>query len=74
MGGIAMYEYKTETLSVSGKFAAAFLNRANEKDAVVFNEEFIKNCTDGWELLTYTFMSGIGPNAGLLVTYRREKK
>ena len=66
-----MYEYKTEILRTGLKL---FSDKASESDASQFNEVFSEKCTDGWELLTYTYMQEVfGARGSLLVTFRRMK-
>ena len=67
-----MYEYKTEILSTGIKL---FTDKASEADANQFNEIFNERCVDGWELLTYSYMStSMQAKGALLVTYRRKKQ
>ena len=67
-----MYEYKTEILTTGLKW---FSDKASEADASQFNEIFTARCTDGWELLTYSYMAtSLQAKGALLVTYRRKKQ
>ena len=66
-----LYEYKTKILSTGVKL---FRDKASEADAGQFNEVFEQECTDGWELLTYSYMAEVlGVKGALLVTFRRKK-
>jgi len=67
-----MYEYKTEILSTGMKW---FSDKANESDVSQFNEIFTERGTEGWELVTYSYMAtSLQVKGALLVTYRRKKQ
>ena len=66
-----MYEYKTEVVSTEVKL---FSDKANEFDVQKFNQIFGERCSDGWELVTYSYMAtSLQVRGALLVTYRRKK-
>jgi len=76
--GDSSYEYKTELMNGKTKFIAA---NTNKSDAANFNDELEESGTDGWELVTYCFMTGLTAvslltfmsKGTLLATYRRKK-
>jgi len=66
-----MYEYKTEILKTGVNW---FSDKADSKDVDQFNEFFNQQCTDGWELVTYSYMAtAISVRGALLATFRRPK-
>ena len=76
--GDSAYEYKTVLMNGKSKFLAT---NANKSDADNFNDEINESSEDGWELVTYSFMSGFTvvslltfmSKGTLLATYRRKK-
>ena len=66
-----MYEYKTEVIFTGTKW---FSDKANNSDAEKFNRIITERCTEGWELVTYSYMAtSIQIRGALLVTYRRKR-
>ena len=66
-----MYEYKTEVIMTGVKW---FSDKANESDVENFNQVITERCTEGWELVTYSYMStSLQVKGALLVTFRRKK-
>ena len=66
-----MYEYKTEVISTEVKL---FSDKASESDIQKFNQIITERCSDGWELVTYSYMAtSLQVRGALLVTYKRKK-
>jgi len=67
-----MYEYKTEII---GGSLNLFSNKANSNDLVKFNNIFNEYAAEGWDIVTYCYMSeGLTSVKGdLLATFRRKK-
>jgi len=76
--GDSTYEYKTELMNGKTKF---FASTNKKSDADNFNDELNEFSVDGWELVTYCFMSGLTvaslitfmSKGTLLATFRRKK-
>ena len=66
-----MYEYKTEILTTDIKW---FSDKASEADIRQFNERFTERSSEGWELVTYSYMATtVQIKGALLVTYRKKR-
>ena len=66
-----MFEYKSEILKTGLKVVK---DKANEADVAQFNDVFNEQAKEGWELVTYSYMSEVfGVRAALLATFRRQK-
>jgi len=67
-----MYEYKSEILKTGVNW---FSDKAKESDVDQFTEFFNQKCTDGWELVTYSYMAtSISVRGALLATFKRPKQ
>jgi len=65
-----MYEYKTEILETKTKWLS---DKANESDIFVLNELFNTREKDGWELVTYSYMStSMQVKGATLITFKRK--
>jgi hypothetical protein len=67
-----MFEYKSEVLITTIKW---FNDRANEADIARLDELINKRVEEGWEFVTYSYMTntaGIRSSA-ILITFRKEK-
>jgi len=66
-----MFEYKTEILETSVKF---FSGLANKKDINELEKLININASEGWELVTYSYMMGENDIKGIFViTFRKQK-
>ena len=76
--GDSTYEYRTELMHGKTKL---IVSNKKQSDADNFNDELEEGCTDGWELVTYTYMTGLNvlslltflSKGTLLATYRRRR-
>lgn len=67
-----MYEFKTEILKTSKKYG--FHDSANEKDIRKLDELLEKRQEEGWELVTYSYMTNaFGLWSAYSITFRRNK-
>ncbi|MDR2699091.1 MAG: DUF4177 domain-containing protein [Candidatus Methanoplasma sp.] len=67
-----MTRYKSEIVRVTFKL---MMSSINESEVTKLNELIEKRSSEGWELVTYTFMGGGGGNdfgRGILVTFKRD--
>ena len=66
-----MYIYKTEILTVSTKW---FSDKANPGDISMLDELLNERASEGWELVTYDYMStSMQVKGAFVVTFRKEK-
>lgn len=66
-----MYEYKTEVLYTKTKWST---DKAEESDIIELNNLFNARAQEGWELVTYSYMSSSFQVKGAtLVTFKRKK-
>ena len=66
-----MFEYKTEILSTGVKWLS---DKANDADASALDELINKRVLEGWELVTYSYMSTSFQSRGAtLITFKKEK-
>ncbi|MCL2288359.1 MAG: DUF4177 domain-containing protein [Candidatus Bathyarchaeota archaeon] len=68
-----MFEYKSEVLKTTYKWVN---DRANEKDIAQLDELINKRTAEGWEFVTYSYMtnhSGLSLRSAILITFRKEK-
>ena len=66
-----MLEYKTEVLKTGIKWLS---DKANEADVTELNNLINKRSSEGWELVTYSYMATTFQARGAtLVTFRRQK-
>ena len=66
-----MYEYKTEILYTKTKWTT---DKAEESDIIELNNLFNKRSQEGWELVTYSYMSNtLQIKGATLVTFKRAK-
>ncbi|MGG5371107.1 DUF4177 domain-containing protein [Enterococcus sp. AZ196] len=66
-----MYEYKTEVLYTKTKWTT---DKAEESDILELNDLFNERSQEGWELVTYSYMStSLQFKGATLITFKREK-
>ncbi|OOB78006.1 MAG: hypothetical protein ATN34_00770 [Epulopiscium sp. Nele67-Bin002] len=66
-----MYEYKTEILMVSAKW---FSDKAKPEDTDMLDKLLNERAAEGWELVTYDYMStSVQLKGGFVVTFRKAK-
>ena len=66
-----MYEYKTEVLTTGIKW---FSDKANDADVTALDELINKRALEGWELVTYSFMStSLQARGATLITFKKQK-
>jgi len=64
-----MFEYKLEVFYASAKLISTILKEHELKELTnLINER----ASEGWELVTYTFMGNIGAPNGLLITFKKQ--
>jgi len=52
-----------------------FSDKASGSDVAKFNQVITERCTDGWELVTYSYMAtSVQVRGALLVTFRKRKE
>ena len=67
-----MFEYKTELLDSRSKWG--FNDSADEKDVEKLDEFLNKRASEGWELVTYSYMTNaFGVKSTFAITFRRKK-
>lgn len=69
-----MYEYKTETITLKYKWIEG--EYVKEEDLKIMDEAFNLNQKDGWELVTYDYLTSdrkIKDQTVILATFRRKK-
>lgn len=65
-----MYEYKTEILYTETKWTT---DKASLEDVKELNDLFNKRSTEGWELVTYSYMATTFQIKGAtLITFRKK--
>lgn len=66
-----MYEYKTEVLYTKTKWTT---DKAEESDILELNDLFNERSQEGWELVTYSYMStSLQFKGATLITFKRTK-
>jgi hypothetical protein len=66
-----MYEYKTEVIFTGINWLS---DKADKADVEKFNNAFIEQSAEGWELVTYSYMATtISARGALLVTFKKPK-
>ncbi|MDR3051876.1 MAG: DUF4177 domain-containing protein [Oscillospiraceae bacterium] len=66
-----MFEYKTEVLKTGVKWLS---DKANEADVTELNNLISERASDGWELVTYSYMStSLQARGATLITFRKQK-
>ena len=66
-----MFEYKTEILKTGVKW---FSDKANEADVSELDELINERASEGWELVTYSYMStSLQTRGATLITFRKQK-
>ena len=66
-----MYEYKTEVLATGVKW---FSDKANEADVTALDELINKRASEGWELVTYSYMAtSLQVRGATLITFKKQK-
>ena len=67
-----MYEYKTELLDSRLKWG--FNDSADEKDIEKLDELLNQRAEEGWELVTYSYMTNaFGVKSAFAITFKRKK-
>ena len=67
-----MYEYKTELLDSRLKWG--FNDSADEKDIKKLDELLNQRAEEGWELVTYSYMTNtFGVKSAFAITFKRKK-
>ncbi|MDR0470098.1 MAG: DUF4177 domain-containing protein [Nitrososphaerota archaeon] len=67
-----MFEYKSEILDTIIKYGVK--DSANDIDIAKIDELINKRTQEGWEFVTYSFISNtLGPRNTILITFRQEK-
>ena len=67
-----MYEYKTELLDSRLKWG--FNDSADEKDIEKLDELLNQIAEEGWELVTYSYMTNaFGVKSAFAITFKRKK-
>jgi len=67
-----MARYKSEVLKVTFKL---IMSSINEEEVVKMDELINKRASEGWELVTYSFMGGGGGSdfgRGILLTFKKD--
>jgi MoaA/NifB/PqqE/SkfB family radical SAM enzyme len=67
-----MIRYKTEIMKTSFKLVTSSIN---EKEMEELNDLITKRQSEGWELVTYSFMGGGGGSdfgRGILITFKKD--
>jgi hypothetical protein len=67
-----MLKYKSEVMKVTFKL---IMSSINEEEVTELDKLINKRASEGWELVTYTFMGGGGGNdfgRGILLTFKRD--
>lgn len=66
-----MYTYKTEILSTGIKWIS---DKANEDDVLALDELINKRASEGWELVTYSYMATSAQMRGAtLITFKKQE-
>jgi len=66
-----MFIYKSEILKTTSKW---FSHSANEEDVSNLDKLINKRATEGWELVTYSYIENVwGMRSAILVTFRKPK-
>ncbi len=66
-----MYIYKTELLTVGKKW---FSDKADEKDLVILDRFINEKAADGWELVTYDYMTtAVQIRGTFVITFRKQQ-
>lgn len=66
-----MFEYKSEIIKTKTKWVSM---KADENDVLALDALINERSSDGWELVTYSYMSTDAQLKGAtLITFRREK-
>ena len=66
-----MFEYKTEVLSTGVKW---FSDKANDADVLALDQLINKRASEGWELVTYSYMAtSVQARGATLITFKRQK-
>jgi hypothetical protein len=66
-----MFEYKSEVLKTTFKWVK---DSANEKDIACLDELINKRTAEGWEFITYSYMTNVfAAHSAILITFRKEK-
>ena len=63
------YEYKTEKVGFGNNLFASL----DEQAAITsITNAATKNAVEGWELVTYSFVTKVGHGSGIYMTYKRK--
>jgi len=67
----SMFEYKTEVLKTGLKW---FSDKANQADVSALDDLINTRASEGWELVTYSYMAtSVQARGATLITFRRER-
>ncbi|MDR3037492.1 MAG: DUF4177 domain-containing protein [Coriobacteriales bacterium] len=66
-----MFEYKTEVLKTGVKWLT---DKAHEADVTELNNLITERASEGWELVTYSYMAvTLQIKGATLITFKRQK-
>lgn len=66
-----MFIYKTEILPVSTKW---FSDKANERDTAMLDVLLNQRASEGWELITYSYMAtSIQVKGAFAITFKKQE-
>ena len=66
-----MFEYKTEILLTGIKW---FSDKANAADVSALDQLINERASEGWELVTYSYMAtSVQARGATLITFKRQK-
>ena len=66
-----MFEYKTEVLTTGIKWIS---DKANDADVSALNELINERASEGWELVTYSYMAtSLQTRGATLITFKKQK-
>jgi len=67
-----MFEYKTEKLETDTKWISG---KANKTDMLALDELLNERASQGWELVTYSYMvTALETKGATLITFRKPKR
>lgn len=66
-----MFEYKTEILMTGVKWLS---DKANDADVTALDQLINERASEGWELVTYSYMgTSVQVRGATLITFRKQK-
>ena len=66
-----MFEYKTEVLTTGLKWVS---DKANDADVSALDELINQRASEGWELVTYSYMAtSLQTRGATLITFKKQK-